>query len=93
MLMSRSRAWVINQAVERYLDYEEWFVGEVKHALKQVEAGEVLEPQRGGEEVGAKACGWTGLETPLATSIRSRSTLGATTLKPRFEPSQKSFDK
>jgi predicted transcriptional regulator len=41
--MSRSRAWVINQAVERYLDYEEWFVGEVRHALKQVEAGEVLE--------------------------------------------------
>ena len=41
--MSRSRAWVINQAVERYLDYEEWFVGEVMHALKQVEAGEVLE--------------------------------------------------
>ena len=40
--LSRSRAWVINQAVERYLDYEEWFVGEVKHALKQVEAGEVL---------------------------------------------------
>ena len=30
--MSRSRAWVINQAVERYLDYEEWFVGEVKQA-------------------------------------------------------------
>jgi predicted transcriptional regulator len=41
--LSRSRAWVINQAVERFLDYEEWFVGEVKHALKQVEAGEVLE--------------------------------------------------
>ena len=41
--MSRSRTWVINQAIERYLDYEEWFVGEVRHALKQVEAGEVLE--------------------------------------------------
>jgi predicted transcriptional regulator len=41
--MSRSRAWVINQAVERYLDYEEWFVGGVKHALEQAEAGEVLE--------------------------------------------------
>jgi predicted transcriptional regulator len=41
--MSRSRAWVINQAIEHYLDYEEWFVGGVKHALKQVEAGEVLE--------------------------------------------------
>jgi predicted transcriptional regulator len=40
--LSRPRAWVINQAVERYLDYEEWFLGEVKHALKQVEAGQTL---------------------------------------------------
>jgi predicted transcriptional regulator len=28
--------------VNNSLDHEEWFVGEVKHALKQVEAGEVL---------------------------------------------------
>jgi RHH-type transcriptional regulator, rel operon repressor / antitoxin RelB len=41
--MSRSRAWVINQAVEHYLDYEEWFVGEVKEALKQAEAGHVVD--------------------------------------------------
>jgi predicted transcriptional regulator len=41
--ISRSRAWVINEAIERYLDYEEWFVGEVKHALKQVEAGELID--------------------------------------------------
>jgi len=41
--MSRSRAWVINQAVERYLDYEEWFVAEVKQALKQAEAGQLVE--------------------------------------------------
>lgn len=41
--MSRSRAWVINQAVERYLDYEEWFASQVRHALRQVEAGEVLD--------------------------------------------------
>jgi predicted transcriptional regulator len=41
--MSRSRAWVINQAVERYLDYEEWFVGEVKQALKEAEAGQFLD--------------------------------------------------
>ena len=41
--MSRSRAWVINQAVERYLDYEEWFVGEVKQALKEAERGRVVE--------------------------------------------------
>jgi predicted transcriptional regulator len=43
--MSRSRAWVINQAVERYLDYEEWFVGEVKRALREAESGRVLEHQ------------------------------------------------
>src|ERR1700719_2681163 len=41
--MSRSRAWVINQAVERYIDYEEWFVAEVKEALKEVRAGAVVE--------------------------------------------------
>jgi predicted transcriptional regulator len=41
--MSRSRAWVINQAVERYIDYEEWFVAEVKEGLKEVRAGAVVE--------------------------------------------------
>jgi len=25
------------------LDYEEWFVSQVKHALEQVEAGEVID--------------------------------------------------
>jgi predicted transcriptional regulator len=43
--ISRSRAWVINQAVERYLDYEEWFVGEVKQALQEVEKGQVVDHQ------------------------------------------------
>ena len=41
--MSRSRAWVINHAVERYLDYEEWFVAEVKQALKEAERGRVVD--------------------------------------------------
>jgi len=41
--MSRSRAWVISQAIERYLDYEEWFVGAVKRGLKEAETGEVVE--------------------------------------------------
>jgi predicted transcriptional regulator len=40
--MSRSRAWVINQAVERYLDYEEWFAGEMKEGLREAEAGKVV---------------------------------------------------
>ena len=41
--MSRSRTWVINQAVERYLDYEEWFAGAVKRGLREAEAGEFVE--------------------------------------------------
>lgn len=41
--MSRSRAWVIKQAVDRFLDYEEWFVREVKQALKEADAGGLIE--------------------------------------------------
>jgi predicted transcriptional regulator len=41
--MSRSRAWVINQAVERFLDYEEWFVAEVKLGLAEANAGQVID--------------------------------------------------
>ena len=43
--MSRSRAWVINEAIERYLDYKEWFVGAVKRGLKEAEMGELVEHQ------------------------------------------------
>ena len=39
--LSRSRSWVINQAIERFLDYEEWFVQEVKGGLKEIERGEI----------------------------------------------------
>ena len=41
--MSRSRAWVIKQALDRYLDYEEWFVREVKEALEQARSGNLME--------------------------------------------------
>ena len=40
-VLSRSRTWVIQHAVERYLDYEEWFVREVEQGLKEVDRGEV----------------------------------------------------
>jgi predicted transcriptional regulator len=39
--MSRSRSWVIKQAIERFLDYEEWFVQEVKDGLREVEQGDI----------------------------------------------------
>ena len=38
---SRSRSWVIKQAIERFLEYEEWFVHEVKDGLKEVARGEI----------------------------------------------------
>lgn len=40
--MSRSRNWVIQQAVDRYLDYEEWFVHQVEQGLEEVKRGKTL---------------------------------------------------
>jgi predicted transcriptional regulator len=39
--LSRPRAWVINQALERFVDYDEWFELEVKAGLAEVERGDV----------------------------------------------------
>ena len=39
--LSRSRSWVINQAIDRFLDYEEWFVKEVEDGIAEVERGEI----------------------------------------------------
>ncbi len=39
--LSRPRSWVINQAIERFIEYEEWFVREVKAGLQEVEQGKV----------------------------------------------------
>lgn len=38
---SRPRSWIINQALERFVDYEEWFELEVKAGLTEVERGDV----------------------------------------------------
>ena len=40
--MSRSRNWVIQQAVDRYLDYEEWFVDQVEQGLEEVKRGKTV---------------------------------------------------
>jgi predicted transcriptional regulator len=52
--LSRSRSWVINQAIERFLDYEEWFVKEVEDGLAEVEKGEIATR----EEIEAKFRKW-----------------------------------
>jgi len=37
----RPRSYLIHQALKRYIEYEEWFVKEVKDGLKEVEKGEI----------------------------------------------------
>jgi predicted transcriptional regulator len=39
--LSRSRSWVIQQAIKRFLEYEEWYVQEVKAGLAEAERGEI----------------------------------------------------
>jgi len=38
--LSRSRTWIINQAIKRFLSYEEWFVHEVKNGLEEMHASD-----------------------------------------------------
>ena len=38
--INRSRTWLINKAVERFLSYEEWFIQEVQDGLDEAANGE-----------------------------------------------------
>ncbi|CAK8720135.1 Putative transcriptional regulator [Candidatus Electrothrix laxa] len=40
-VMNRSRTWVINQAIQRFLSYEEWFVHEVNSGLDEAANGDL----------------------------------------------------
>jgi len=52
--LSRTRSWVIKQAIEQFLDYEEWFAQEVKDGLKEIERGDIATK----DEVTAKFREW-----------------------------------
>ncbi len=52
--LSRSRTWVINQAIERFLNYEEWFVREVESGLEEARNGDLATQ----EEVTAGFAKW-----------------------------------
>ena len=52
--LSRSRSWVINQAINQFLDHEEWYIKEVKDGMAEVERGEIAAD----EEVAAKFRKW-----------------------------------
>ena len=40
--MDRSRSWVINQAIEQYLDHEEWFAEAVEEGIAAVDRGDLV---------------------------------------------------
>lgn len=39
--LNRPRSWIINQALERFVAYEEWYIQEVNSGLAEVDQGEV----------------------------------------------------
>jgi len=40
--LGRSRAWVLNQAADRYLEYEEWFVRQVRGGIADAGSGNTI---------------------------------------------------
>ena len=40
--LSRSRSWVINQSIDRYLDYEEWFSEAVGEGVAAADRGDLV---------------------------------------------------
>lgn len=40
-ILNRPRSWVIKQAIERFIEYEEWFVQEVNNGVQEVRAGKI----------------------------------------------------
>jgi predicted transcriptional regulator len=40
--MDRSRSWVITQAIEQYLDHEEWFVQAVQAGIAAADRDELI---------------------------------------------------
>ena len=39
---NRSRGWLINQAVDRYLEYEEWYLKAIEAGMEDVKAGRTI---------------------------------------------------
>ncbi|MGI9304985.1 MAG: CopG family ribbon-helix-helix protein [Gammaproteobacteria bacterium] len=49
--MSRSRAWVIKEAIDRLLDYEEWYADSVQQAIGAAERGDTVPHEHVMEDV------------------------------------------
>jgi len=40
--LGRSRAWVLNQAADRFLEYEEWFIQQVRTGIADASSGNTV---------------------------------------------------
>ena len=40
--MDRSRSWIVNRAIEQYLEYEDWFVAEVGQGIAAADRGGLI---------------------------------------------------
>ena len=41
-LLERSRAWIINHAIQQYLEHEEWFIKAVEQGIEQAQTGQMV---------------------------------------------------
>lgn len=53
-VMERSRTWVVQQALDHYLNQEQWFVQQVEQAQKDVTAGKTVPHDEVMAEIHAK---------------------------------------
>ena len=40
--MDRTRSWVVSQAIEQYLEYEDWFVAEVEKGIAAADRSDLI---------------------------------------------------
>jgi predicted transcriptional regulator len=40
--MDRPRSWVVGQAIDRYLEHQDWFAREVERGIEQADRGELV---------------------------------------------------
>ncbi len=44
--MDRPRSWVLGQAIDRYLEHQDWFAREVERGVEQADRGELIPHDR-----------------------------------------------
>lgn len=43
--MGRSRNWLVNEALDSFLEYQEWFAAEVREGIAAADRGEFASPE------------------------------------------------